>query len=150
MHGGVIEGRRIIEIHFCAVRFRCRRCVNNRQVRAPPEDSDCTSNLSNWHHCSDKRGLRDPVLQASWDAAVSFVFHQRSHEDQRGVAWASRVKHQIICAEHCGTDIRADLGTVRGFLDLFYCSITSTLTFFCCFHCIYFVNKFNNYLYLRY
>uniref|UniRef100_A0A672PLF8 RAD54 like n=1 Tax=Sinocyclocheilus grahami TaxID=75366 RepID=A0A672PLF8_SINGR len=66
-------------------RFRCRRCVNSRQVRAPPEDSDCTSDLSNWHHCSDKRGLRDPVLQASWDAAVSFVFHQRSHEDQRGV-----------------------------------------------------------------
>uniref|UniRef100_A0A8C1JX16 DNA repair and recombination protein RAD54-like n=1 Tax=Cyprinus carpio TaxID=7962 RepID=A0A8C1JX16_CYPCA len=66
-------------------RFRCRRCVNSRQVRAPPDDSDCTSDLSNWHHCSDKRGLKDPVLQASWDAAVSFVFHQRSHEDQRGV-----------------------------------------------------------------
>ncbi|KAJ8418593.1 hypothetical protein AAFF_G00000920 [Aldrovandia affinis] len=66
-------------------RFRCRRCVNGRQVRPPPEDADCTSNLSHWHHCSDKRGLRDAVLQASWDAAVSFVFHQRSHEDQRGV-----------------------------------------------------------------
>ncbi|KAI2663215.1 DNA repair and recombination protein RAD54-like [Labeo rohita] len=66
-------------------RFRCRRCINGRQVRPPPDDSDCTCDLSNWHHCSDKRGLRDPVLQASWDAAVSFVFHQRSHEDQRGV-----------------------------------------------------------------
>ncbi|XP_051567327.1 DNA repair and recombination protein RAD54-like isoform X2 [Myxocyprinus asiaticus] len=66
-------------------RFRCRRCVNGRQVRLPPEDYDCTSDLSNWQHCADKRGLRDPVLQASWDAAVSFVFHQRSHEDQRGV-----------------------------------------------------------------
>ncbi|CAB1324051.1 unnamed protein product [Coregonus sp. 'balchen'] len=66
-------------------RFRCRRCVNGRQVRPPPEDSDCTCDLSQWQHCSDKRGLRDPVLQASWDAAVSFVFHQRSHEDQRGV-----------------------------------------------------------------
>ncbi|XP_030647729.1 DNA repair and recombination protein RAD54-like [Chanos chanos] len=31
------------------------------------------------------RGLKDPVLVSSWDAAVSFVFHQRSHEDQRGV-----------------------------------------------------------------
>lgn len=70
-------------------RFRCRRCINNRQVRPPPDDSDCTSDLSNWHHCAEKRGLRDPVLQASWDAAVSFVFHQRSHEDQRGVVWAS-------------------------------------------------------------
>ncbi|XP_022531113.2 DNA repair and recombination protein RAD54-like [Astyanax mexicanus] len=65
-------------------RFRCRRCVNGRQVRPPPEDSDCTSDLSCWQHCADKRGLKDPVLQASWDAAVSFVFHQRSHEDQRG------------------------------------------------------------------
>lgn len=70
-------------------RFRCKRCIKNRQVRAPPDDSDCTSDLSNWHHCAEKRGLRDPVLQASWDAAVSFVFHQRSHEDQRGVVWAS-------------------------------------------------------------
>lgn len=68
-------------------RFHCRRCVNGRQVRPPPEDSDCTCDLSQWQHCSDKRGLRDPVLQASWDAAVSFVFHQRSHEDQRGVVW---------------------------------------------------------------
>ncbi|KAJ8279404.1 hypothetical protein COCON_G00064700 [Conger conger] len=66
-------------------RFRCRRCVNGRQVRPPPEDSDCTSDLSQWHHCADKRGLKDAVLQSSWDAAVSFVFHQRSHEDQRGV-----------------------------------------------------------------
>ncbi|KAL2089938.1 hypothetical protein ACEWY4_014626 [Coilia grayii] len=66
-------------------RFRCKRCVNGRQVRPPPEDSDCTSDLSLWHHCSDKRGLKDPTLSASWDAAVSFVFHQRSHEDQRGV-----------------------------------------------------------------
>ncbi|KAG9341543.1 hypothetical protein JZ751_019049 [Albula glossodonta] len=65
--------------------FRCRRCVNGRQVRPPPDDADCTSDLSQWHHCADKRGLRDAVLQASWDAAVSFVFHQRSHEDQRGV-----------------------------------------------------------------
>ncbi|XP_028667308.2 DNA repair and recombination protein RAD54-like [Erpetoichthys calabaricus] len=64
-------------------RFRCRRCVNGHQVRPPPEDSDCTSDLSQWHHCADKRGLKDSVLQASWDAAVSFVFHNRSHEDQR-------------------------------------------------------------------
>ncbi|KAI4886621.1 hypothetical protein NFI96_012739 [Prochilodus magdalenae] len=66
-------------------RFRCRRCVNGRQVCPPPENSDCTSDLSCWQHCADKRGLKDPVLQASWDACVSFVFHQRSHEDQRGI-----------------------------------------------------------------
>ncbi|XP_013863536.1 DNA repair and recombination protein RAD54-like [Austrofundulus limnaeus] len=66
-------------------KFRCCRCVNGREVRPPAEDSDCTSNLSQWSHCSDKKGLRDQVLKASWDAAVSFVFHQRSHEDQRTV-----------------------------------------------------------------
>ncbi|XP_019123536.2 DNA repair and recombination protein RAD54-like [Larimichthys crocea] len=66
-------------------KFRCRRCVNGREVRPPAEDSDCTSNLSQWNHCCDKKGLRDQVLKASWDAAVSFVFHQRSHEDQKGV-----------------------------------------------------------------
>lgn len=66
-------------------KFRCRRCVNGREVRPPPDDSDCTSDLSQWNHCFDKKGLRDQVLKASWDAAVSFVFHQRSHEDQKGV-----------------------------------------------------------------
>uniref|UniRef100_A0A4W6CVA6 DNA repair and recombination protein RAD54-like n=1 Tax=Lates calcarifer TaxID=8187 RepID=A0A4W6CVA6_LATCA len=66
-------------------KFRCQRCVNGREVRPPAEDSDCTSDLSQWNHCFSKKGLRDQVLKASWDAAVSFVFHQRSHEDQRGV-----------------------------------------------------------------
>ncbi|XP_023663173.2 DNA repair and recombination protein RAD54-like [Paramormyrops kingsleyae] len=67
-------------------KFRCKRCVNELQVRPPPEDSDCTSDLSQWHHCSNKRGLADAVLQASWDGVISFVFHQRSHEEQRRTA----------------------------------------------------------------
>ncbi|XP_064415845.1 DNA repair and recombination protein RAD54-like isoform X2 [Latimeria chalumnae] len=66
-------------------KFKCRRCVNGHQVRPPPEGSDCTSDLSQWNHCADKRGLRDAVLQAAWDAAVTFVFHHHSHEEQRGV-----------------------------------------------------------------
>ncbi|XP_075037659.1 DNA repair and recombination protein RAD54-like [Mixophyes fleayi] len=66
-------------------KFRCRRCVNGRQVRPPPDDTDCTSDLSQWNHCADKRGLQDPVLVAAWDAAVTFTFHHRSHEEQRGV-----------------------------------------------------------------
>ncbi|XP_041064805.1 DNA repair and recombination protein RAD54-like isoform X1 [Carcharodon carcharias] len=66
-------------------RLKCRRCVNGHQVRGPPEDSDCTSDLSQWNHCADKRGLRDMVLQSAWDVAVSFVFHHHSHEQQRGV-----------------------------------------------------------------
>lgn len=66
-------------------KFRCRRCVCSSQVRPPPEDSDCTSNLSQWNHCFDKRGLVDGVLKGAWDAAVSFVFQQRSHDNQKGV-----------------------------------------------------------------
>uniref|UniRef100_A0A3Q3SYP8 DNA repair and recombination protein RAD54-like n=1 Tax=Mastacembelus armatus TaxID=205130 RepID=A0A3Q3SYP8_9TELE len=64
-------------------KFRCRRCVNGRQVRPPADISDCTSDLSQWNHCFDKKGLSDQVLKASWDAAVSFVFHQHSHENQK-------------------------------------------------------------------
>ncbi|KAM4721090.1 DNA repair and recombination protein RAD54-like [Rhinophrynus dorsalis] len=66
-------------------KFKCRRCVNGRQVRPPPDGTDCTSDLSQWNHCADKRGLQDPVLVTAWDAAVSFTFHHRSHEEQRGV-----------------------------------------------------------------
>ncbi|XP_072430600.1 DNA repair and recombination protein RAD54-like isoform X2 [Chiloscyllium punctatum] len=66
-------------------RLKCRRCVNGHQVRRPPEGSDCTSDLSQWNHCADKRGLRDMVLQSAWDAAISFVFHHHSHEQQHGV-----------------------------------------------------------------
>ncbi|XP_074077630.1 DNA repair and recombination protein RAD54-like isoform X2 [Macrotis lagotis] len=66
-------------------KLRCRRCVNGRQVRPPAEGSDCTSDLAQWHHNADKRGLPDAVLLAAWDAAVTFAFYQRSHEEQRGV-----------------------------------------------------------------
>ncbi|EQB77439.1 DNA repair and recombination protein RAD54-like protein [Camelus ferus] len=69
-------------------RLRCRRCVSNYQVWPPPDGSDCTSDLAQWNHSTDKRGLKDEVLQAAWDAAstaITFVFHQRSHEEQRGL-----------------------------------------------------------------
>ncbi|XP_064445278.1 DNA repair and recombination protein RAD54-like isoform X2 [Mirounga angustirostris] len=69
-------------------RLRCRRCVNHHQVRPPPDGSDCTSDLAQWNHNTDKRGLKDEVLQAAWDAAstaITFVFHQHSHEEQRGL-----------------------------------------------------------------
>ncbi|MBV94438.1 DNA repair and recombination protein RAD54-like, partial [Eschrichtius robustus] len=69
-------------------RLRCRRCVNNHQVWPPPDGSDCTSDLAQWNHSTDKWGLKDEVLQAAWDAAstaITFVFHQHSHEEQRGL-----------------------------------------------------------------
>jgi DNA repair and recombination RAD54-like protein len=61
-------------------KFKCKRCVNDIQVRPPPTDSDCNSNLSQWHHSSSKKGIEDIAVKLSWEAGISFVFHHRSHE----------------------------------------------------------------------
>lgn len=51
-------------------------------MKLPPEDSDCTSDLSQWYHCSDNKGLPDTILSQAWDIAknISFVFHHRSNQ----------------------------------------------------------------------
>jgi len=66
-------------------KFKCRRCVNNIEARPPPDGSDCTNDLTCWHHCATSKGLVDTILKRAWDAGVSFVFHQKSHEKQLGV-----------------------------------------------------------------
>ncbi|XP_077981865.1 DNA repair and recombination protein RAD54-like [Glandiceps talaboti] len=66
-------------------KFKCRRCVNNIEVRAPPEDSDCNSNLSMWRHSADKKGIVDPVLKTCCNNNVSFVFHHHSHQQIKTV-----------------------------------------------------------------
>lgn len=84
----MVMGTAVTTALSSAPRLRCRRCVNHHQVRPPPDGSDCTSDLAQWNHNTDKRGLKDEVLQAAWDAAstaITFVFHQRSHEEQRGL-----------------------------------------------------------------
>ena len=42
-------------------RLRCKRCLNKIQIKNPPEEADCTSDLANWYHCWDKKGLADMV-----------------------------------------------------------------------------------------
>lgn len=61
--------------------FKCKRCVNNIQMKLPPEESDCTSDLSQWFHSSTTKGLPDNILTDSWAVTknVSFVFHHRSN-----------------------------------------------------------------------
>lgn len=61
--------------------FKCKRCVNNIQIKLPPEESDCTSDLSHWYHCSNNKGIPDDILSKSWEMTkcVSFVFHHRSN-----------------------------------------------------------------------
>ncbi|XP_076321945.1 DNA repair and recombination protein RAD54-like okr [Tachypleus tridentatus] len=63
-------------------KLKCKRCVNNIQVKPPPDDADCTSDLSLWHHCPDKKGLVDIVLKQCWEAGITFTFHQKSHEQR--------------------------------------------------------------------
>lgn len=67
-------------------KIKCRRCVNNIQVRLPPDGSDCNSDLSQWYHSADKKGLVDLILKGAWESAVSFTFHHWSHEEQRKTA----------------------------------------------------------------
>ncbi|KAK9745329.1 SNF2-related domain [Popillia japonica] len=61
-------------------KLKCERCVNKIQTKNPPEEADCTSDVANWYHCWDKKGLADIVLKQIWDMSmyISFVFHQKS------------------------------------------------------------------------
>lgn len=43
------------------IRLKCKRCLNKIQIKNPPDDADCTSDLINWYHCWDKKGLADLV-----------------------------------------------------------------------------------------
>ena len=54
--------------------------MNGIEVKPPPEDSDCNSDLSQWHHCTTKKNLVDMALKQSWEAGVTFVFHHKSHD----------------------------------------------------------------------
>ena len=76
----------LFSFFFSLHRFKCRRCVNNIQVRAPPDGTDCNSDPVHWHHCADKKGLADVMLKKAWDTKnISFVFHHRSHEQIKTV-----------------------------------------------------------------
>lgn len=58
--------------------------MNNNQVKLPPPDSDCTSDLSQWYHCSANKSLPDSIISQAWDVAkcISFVFHHRSSQSE--------------------------------------------------------------------
>ena len=61
-------------------KLKCKRCVNNIQTKAPPEDSDCNSDLSLWNHCASKKDLIDLSLKQIWEhCPISFVFYHKSH-----------------------------------------------------------------------
>ncbi|XP_020283574.1 DNA repair and recombination protein RAD54-like [Pseudomyrmex gracilis] len=61
-------------------KFKCKRCLNGIEVKGPPEQSDCNSDLSDWRHSHNPRHLPDIPLRQCWSSGISFVFHHRSHE----------------------------------------------------------------------
>lgn len=91
-------------------KFKCKRCVNNIQVALPPEGSDCTSDLSNWYHCADKKNLADIVLKQCWDLAktISFVFHHRSAKAEAALKQPEveevKLKYKEDCEEYSSED----------------------------------------------
>ncbi|RWS15125.1 DNA repair and recombination protein RAD54-like protein [Dinothrombium tinctorium] len=64
-------------------KMKCNRCLNGIQVRKPPADADCTSDLKDWFHDHDRKEIPDAMLKSAWDSGVSFAFHQKSHEAQK-------------------------------------------------------------------
>lgn len=54
------------------------------QIKLPPEDSDCTSDLAQWFHCTNNKALPDTILSQAWEVTkcISFVFHHRSSGGQ--------------------------------------------------------------------
>lgn len=61
--------------------MQCTRCVNGIQIKKPPEGSDCNSDLSEWNHTRDRKGIPDVALkQVHGAGGISFVFHHISHE----------------------------------------------------------------------
>lgn len=88
-------------------KFKCSRCRLNRQIEQPPPGSDCTSDLSNWYHGWDKRGLADLVLKQIWDIAkvISFVFHHSSSQSELKKIKSSQEVEEAIIDEGCVDDI---------------------------------------------
>ncbi|XP_043268087.1 DNA repair and recombination protein RAD54-like [Venturia canescens] len=72
-----LEEKTISDTH---AKFKCKRCVNGVEVKGPPEQSDCNSDLSDWRHDHNPRALPDIPLRQCWSSGISFVFHHRSAE----------------------------------------------------------------------
>lgn len=78
-------------------RFKCKRCVNNVQIKQPPPEADSTCDLSIWHHCYQRKALEDIVLKGAWDTdMISFAFWQQSHDHQRVTVWPLHSLHATI------------------------------------------------------
>ncbi|XP_065314319.1 DNA repair and recombination protein RAD54-like [Gordionus sp. m RMFG-2023] len=79
------------------------RLVTVNQIRPPPEGTDCTSPVTDWHHAADRKSLsnsRDSIFVSAFSASrfaddpsdkessankcvVTFTFYQFSHQERR-------------------------------------------------------------------
>uniref|UniRef100_A0A7E4VR40 DNA repair and recombination protein RAD54-like n=1 Tax=Panagrellus redivivus TaxID=6233 RepID=A0A7E4VR40_PANRE len=66
-------------------KLKCKRCVNGVESIEPPTTADTNSDLSLWYHAQrDVRKIPDNVLKTVHGCgAISFVFHQKSHEQTK-------------------------------------------------------------------
>lgn len=67
-------------------RLKCTRCVGGKEKIEPPSSADTNSDMSNWYHAErDVRKLPDQLVRAiaAESGAISFVFHQKSHEQAK-------------------------------------------------------------------
>ena len=57
-------------------KLKCVRCVSKVETKSPPEDADCTSDVANWYHCWNKKGLADIVSTSNFTkvSVVRFKF----------------------------------------------------------------------------
>jgi DNA repair and recombination protein RAD54 and RAD54-like protein len=78
--------------------FKCKRCVNGNQMILPPEKSDCTSDLSQWYHCSKNKAIPDEIISTAWDVtkSISFMFHHRSAQKEAEQKEIKKSKKKII------------------------------------------------------
>lgn len=44
-------------------KLKCKSCLNKIPIKNPSDEADCSSDLSQWYHCWDKKGLADMVFE---------------------------------------------------------------------------------------
>lgn len=62
-------------------KFKCARCFLDVQQKPPPPESNCNSDLSQWHHSAASKSIDDAVLRSCFQTnAITFCYHHKSHE----------------------------------------------------------------------
>ncbi|CEF66160.1 DNA repair and recombination protein RAD54-like [Strongyloides ratti] len=64
-------------------KLKCKRCVNGREIKNPPDEADTNSDLSLWYHSAkDISKIPDTIFRGILSipkVPISFTFFQKSH-----------------------------------------------------------------------